>query len=64
MTRRNDAAQMSAAQRMGEIGSLLARGYRRSRISRQNGLADRTPGERPCEPVVYASESNESKEVA
>ena len=64
MTRRNDPAQMSAAQRMAEVGSLFARGYRRSRISRQNGLADRTPGERPCELVVYASEANEIEEVA
>ena len=64
MTRQNSPAQMSPAQRMAEVGGLLARGFRRSRLSRSNCLADRTPAERPCEPVVYAPESNGTKDVA
>ena len=64
MTRPKNASQMSSGQRMAEVGSLLARGYRRSRLSRSNCLADLAPAERPCKPVVYAPESPQIEEVA
>ena len=56
-----DPALMSAAQRMAGIGQLLARGYRRSRISPGNQLDERTPVERPCDPTV---DNPETKDVA
>ena len=64
--REQDPALMSASERLAEIGSLLARGYRRSRLSRSNCLAGRTPGERPCEPPVDTGGDNPAtnKEVA
>lgn len=66
MIRRDDAAQMSASERTAEIGSLLARGYRRSRLSSGNPLAGGSPAERPCDQPVDAGrdETARREEVA
>jgi len=56
--RQENAAEMSAAARLAEIGSLLALGYRRSLAPRPNCLDDCPPVERQCEPPVDAGGDN------
>lgn len=50
MIRRKDPGAMSAAERLAELGALLATGYRRHRL-RQNELADAPEPEPTCDPV-------------
>lgn len=64
MTQPKNSALMSARERMAEIGSLLARGYRRSLLSGSNSLDDCAPVERACGATVNAPDHDETKEVA
>ena len=64
MIRQKDAALMSAAQRMAEIGSLLALGYRRSRLSRSNCLDDHGQSKGACEPGAVDSLENPKEAIA
>ena len=56
MIRHKDPAVMSPAERMAELGALLATGYRRYRL-RQKDLADGRQPERACDSVDSPEES-------
>ena len=49
--RLRDPGAMTPEERLAELGSLLALGYRRHRLSRETGLAETAGAERPCDPV-------------
>jgi hypothetical protein len=55
---------MSESARMTELGSLLARGYRRMVQNRQNGVAESAETERPCGRAVAESPALKTKDVA
>ena len=57
-----DPGDMTPDARLSELGELLARGYRRSRL-RQNKLADPAKRERPCD-SVDTPENPTDQEVA
>ncbi len=48
---------MTPMERMSELGAILATGYRRVRLSREKGLAERAEPEAPCGPPVNAKET-------
>ena len=64
MKRGRDPAAMTPAERMGAIAALLALGYRRLQIQRQNELDAPPPDERSCEPLVHGTESLGGQEAA
>ena len=45
-----DPADLTPAERLADLGALLATGYRRARL-RERGLAESGGRERPCDPV-------------
>ena len=57
-----DPGAMSPQERLTELGSLLATGYRRLRL-RQKALAEGASPERPCDPVD-TRENRNPQEVA
>lgn len=64
IVRRESPDEMTAEARVAEVGALLARGVRRLRISRQEGLDAQAPSERSCgRAAVDAAEPN-SKDAA
>lgn len=60
--RLRDPASMTPAERLAELGALLATAVRRMRANPGNGLAGGADPERPCDPLVDTPES--TKEVA
>ena len=50
MKRASDPAVMTSAERVAEMGAILAAGYRRFQIRREKGLDAPAPDERSCEP--------------
>ena len=63
MIHRRDPASMAPAARLGEIGQILATGYRRARLSRQKELAESAESERSCD-SVDSREDDVTEEVA
>ena len=56
-------AQLSAGERLAEIGSLLARGFRRARLSGSKCLDETAPAEPSCD-LVNETKTPQGKEVA
>ena len=61
---RRDPAAMAPADRLDELCALLAVGYRRLLLNRQNGLAESAAPEAPCNSVDTHREANSTEEVA
>jgi hypothetical protein len=64
MNRPKDPVLMSSRERLAEMGSLLARGYRRSQLSASNPLEDCAPVKRACGSTANSPEHDETQEVA
>ena len=64
MIRQRDPSSMAPAERLAELGEILATGYRRLRLSRERGLAAGAEPEAPCDQAVNGNEAEPAKEVA
>ncbi len=65
VTRRHkDPALMTPQERLVELGELLAAGVRRTRLSRETGLAEGGEKERPCDGPVDTPENPANQEIA
>ena len=62
-SRRPDPSAMTLEERLAELGSLFATGYRRLRLL-QKALAESAVTERPCDPVDSHREDDATEEVA
>lgn len=54
MTRPRDPDAMAPADRLGEVGGILALAYRRLQLSRQKALESYPDPEPSCEPVNHS----------
>ena len=61
---RRDPGLMSPADRLAELGAILAAGFRRQLENRLNSLDDRAQVERACEPEVVNSLENPNEDPA
>ena len=57
--RRYDPAAMAPTARIAELGAILAAGYRRLRLNRQNCLAASRESEPSCDQTVDSAENDE-----
>ena len=63
---RRDPGAMAPADRIAELGALLATGYRRLRLNRlnpQNWLAESAEAEAPCDPAVNGDGAESAQEM-
>ena len=63
MKSQKDPALMAPADRLAEVGAILAAGYRRHRLH-QKALAESASPGAPCNSVDTHRESNSTEEVA